>query len=276
MPMVRRFRKRRRVVRRRHRHSLIARAVRASLRAQLRRTETQHAQYTTNTTNLDFVPGDGTSTVAYVMNPWAGVLISSSAVVGTASHAIVLGTKIFLRGVQLKARIKNANNGQTRVDIYMISAKEKTWPNTAGVTGWDKYINTTTATANPARPAGQSNIVLFESSVNGGYTGVSSSSDFDTNNIKIIKRKSVYLNNYGVAANATFKIVNVWFPINKFVKLEDPDEANPNTAPVFFKWRQYYFVIRVFTGAATDISNVSGASVDTGQVWFQPYWKNEQ
>jgi len=269
-----RFRSRKR----RHGTGLIAKAVRASLRAQTKRIETQHAQYLTNTSNLDFKAGDGTSTVVYVCNPFAAYLLSSGAVVPTSSHAVVLGTKLFLRGVQLKMRIYSTAGvtAMSRIDLYMISAKQKTWPAVGGVTAWDKYTSGTTAITVPTRAAGQSNIPLFETSTNGGYTGISSSSDFDTNDIKIIKRKKILLNTYGQSSAGAFKIINAWFPINKFVKLEDPAEGDPTTAPVFFKWRQYYFVIRVFNGLATDVDATQVASVDANNIWIQPYWKNDQ
>lgn len=255
---------------------MIARAVRASLRAQNRRIETQHAQTVVNTTGLDFKPGDGTSTVCYVMNPFAGVLVSSFGAVTSSSHALVMGTKLFLRGVQLRFRLRNAVQGQSMLKIYMISAKQKSWTGTLGVTTWDKYISTTTDITNPTRAAGQSNIPLYETSLNGGFTGASSSSSFDTNDIKVLKVKKYFFNNYGVAANNDFKLIKVWFPINKFVKLEDPSEVQQTAPPVFFKWRQYYFVMQVFSGAATDIDSTQMLGIDANQMWMQPYWKNDQ
>lgn len=252
------------------RRGLVGRAIKGALRAQLRRTETMQTSFNGNAQNLR--PGDGTAYSTYLYNPLPQIFFQPPPAGG---RSLFLGTKIFLRGIRFKALAVNPVAADTLFQIFLFTSARRASYAAATL---QEYTSLTTETAAPAPTPPQQNIIMYNefgrAPPAGLFAPIYATSPFDTNEIKILRLKSLNFYNAGVAGDAAIAKIDFYVPINKFVKIEDPNETVSGTAAEgFFKWKQYYLGMRVYSGS-TQASTTTSLSFTN---WtYTVFWKNDQ
>lgn len=263
----RRFRRRFRKRRGRRGRGLVRRAIRGALRAQLRRIETQ--SWTDYFASSNFSPGDGTSLRTYLYNPFAQNLLTA-----TAGNLVMLGTKLFIRGFRVKGNAVNVVAADCYLQFIHFSSARR---NGFTLSTWNIYNSATTDTASPAVTSPQQQIAMYKQTGTappaGIYSPASAAVGYDTNEIKIHKMKTFHLYNSGVAAADIMHRFDIFFPINKFMLIEDLNQKSIATGTNFFKWRQHYLAVRVFSGT-NEVSSTTTVTIPSMAV--TPYWKNDQ
>lgn len=263
-----RFRRRFRKRFRRRGRGLVKRAIRGALRAQLRRIETQ--SWTDYFASSNFSPGDGlTGLRTYLYNPFAQNLITA-----TAGNLVMLGTKLFIRGFRVKGNAVNVVAADAYIQfIHFTSARR----NGFTLSTWNIYSSATTDTASPAVTSPQQQVAMYKQTGSAPPTGIysplSAATGYDTNEIKILKIKTFHLYNSGVAAGDMMHRFDIFFPINKFMMVEDLNQKSISSGTNFFKWRQHYLAVRVFSGT-NETSSTTAITIPSMGV--TSYWKNDQ
>lgn len=253
----------------RRRGGIVKRAVRGALRAQLRRIETMQTSFLGNNQNLR--PGDGTAYSTYLYNPLPQIFFQPPPAGG---RSVFIGTKIRLVGIRFKALAVNPVAADTLFQIFLFTSARRAAYAAATL---QEYTSTTTETANPAPTPPQQNIIMynqFGAAIGTAFAPTNATAPFDTNEIKVIRMKSLNFYNAGVAGDAAIAKVDFYVPINKFVRVEDPNETiSGDAAHGFFKWRQYYLGMRVYSGSTQASVTTSLNFVNWA---YTVFWKNDQ
>lgn len=251
----RRFRKRRIPFRRR-------KFTRAVKRVILRTAEAKKIDVVANAV-LNTNEGDGTSRVIYVIQPAAALTQ------GVQSDQFV-GDKFFLKGFTFRGQIGLSGEATTydgavvRVSVI----HHFTNNNSINPTAFTTFGSTTTLTTNPTQAAPFQNPQFFEStSTNESIRGNGFVIPFDRKLVKVLHSRTFLvnpgsLNTAGSAGPITIPTpFKFYFPINKWVQIVDPGEADLSAAQLRFKHGSYWIVLQVISNT-NDVSNVQNAEMD--------------
>jgi len=214
-----------------------------------------------NITGLTLTQGDGTTRVIYVSNPPGGMIQGSEA-------DELIGDRIFLKGISLRGQVGTSGENTTfqgaKIRISCVWSKEQ---GSALDGAWTIFGSTTTPVANPTQIPPFVNPRFFESSnANLVFVGNGWTIPFDTRGkVRVLRSYTIQLNP-GVENQADGGIIgdvtpfDLWFPINKWMRIEDPDQLDISS-PFRFKYGTYYLVMQVVSNT-NDVSNTAVGEMD--------------
>jgi len=238
----RRFRRTRRV--KRLRRGTFKRRVKAVM---LRTLEVFKKHYTE--TNFTLAPGNGTTAMNIRMfAPWQAAFAQ-----GTTSGQIH-GSKVHLWKYILRLQMRGLIAGDVHVQVLFIKS-----PLMMDCTAGGTDVNdegetmgaTTTTTTNPTQVAPNGNIPMFDVTASPGqFSGLSSVTKFNNDNITILKKWDFKLLGFGVATTDPFIDTTLTMNFNKPVQIQETQETIDGV-PRFFgptgrgnHADQYYYAIR--------------------------------
>jgi len=257
------FRRRRRFRRRRMRRRVPFRRrrfTRAVRRVILRTAEPKQIWSPENDTGYAIREGDGTSRVINVSNPCA------APIQGTEDDQFI-GNKIFAKGIALRGQVGTSGEVTNRqgclIRITLVYSKEQA-PNLFGP--WTEFTSATTSVAAPLQTPPDLNPHFFESSnatlqfVGNGWT-----LPFDRTRVKVISSKTIVVNpgvenEAGAGILAMPTAFSLYFPINKWLQIEDPDQSE-QSALIRFKYGTYYLVMQAISNT-NDVTDQTIAEMD--------------
>jgi len=245
----RRFKRRparrsRRIVRKRR--TTFKRRVKAVM---LRTLETFKKHYTETTFSL--APGNGTTAMNIrVFAPWQSAFTQ-----GTGSGQIH-GSKVHLWKYMLRMNLRGLIAGDVHVQLIFFKSDFQMDTTNGGTDVNDEGQGmgaTTTTTTVPTQVAPNGNIPMFDVTASPGqFSGLSSITKFNTDNIKILKIWNWKLHGFGVATTDPFVDTTVTMNFNKPVQIQETQETIDGV-PRFFgpsgkrgNYSQYYYAIRTW------------------------------
>jgi len=255
----RRFRRRKRTFRRRRMPFRKRRFTKAVRRVILKTSEPKQIWAPENTTGYAIREGDGTSRIINVTSPL------SAPIQGVEDDQFI-GNKFFAKGIVLRGQVGTSGEVTNRqgciIRITLVFSKEQNPLDGA----WTEFTSATTSSAAPLATSPNVNPRFFESSnatlqfVGNGWT-----LPFDRTRVKVITSKTIVVNP-GVENDAGAGIIamptpfNLYFPINKWMQIEDPDQ-NSLTDPLRFKYGNYYLVMQAVSNT-NDVTDQTIAEMD--------------
>jgi len=220
--------------------------------------------------NLTLQQGDATTRVVYVSNPPGGMIQ------GTEADQFV-GDKFFLKGVSLRGQVGTSGENTTfqggTIRITLCWSKEQ---GSALDGPWTVFDSTTTSVANPTQVPPFVNPRFFEDS-NASFVFVGNGMvlPFDTRGkVRTLGTKYITLNP-GVENQAEGGVVGAptlfdfYWPINKWMSIEDPDQGDISS-PYRFKYGTYYLVMQVIANT----NDVSATPVAEMEYTISCYFKD--
>jgi len=256
----RRFRRRRKTYRKRRTPFRKRRFTKAVRRVILKTSEPKQIWAPENAVGYAIREGDGTSRVINVSAPL------SAPIQGVEDDQFI-GNKFFAKGISLRGQVGTSGEVTTRqgaiIRITLVYSKEQN-PGLDGA--WTEFTSATTSVAVPTATPPNLNPRFFESSnatlqfVGNGWT-----LPFDRTRVKVISSRTILVNP-GVENQADGGVIamptafSLYFPINKWMQIEDPDQTTL-TDPLRFKYGNYYLVMQAISNT-NDVTDQTIAEMD--------------
>lgn len=246
-----RFRRRRRLFRRRrfrriNRKRSFKRFARKVRRVVIKTAERKKIDTTGVAINgLNIREGDGTSRATYIYNP-------ISLVTQGVQDDQFLGNSFWVSGVNFRGQVglsqHEAAIGGATLKVSWVWSREQL-PATG--TGFLELNSGTTAalTATAGTVIAPPDTVprLFESTGSLGFVGNGNVIPFNGTAVKVIKTTYISINPSGVTDSAVTAptLFNLWFPLKKFMQIDDPVEGDLSATTLRFKHGTYYLVMQL-------------------------------
>lgn len=194
----------------------------------------------------DLREGDGTSRVTYIYNP-------ISLVTQGVQDDQFLGNSFWVSGVAFRGQVglsefSNAISG-ANLKVSWVWSREQL-PAT-GSTFLELNSGTTAAlTATGGTVVAPPDTVprLFESTGTLGFVGSGEVIPFNGTAVKVIKSVTIPVNPGGDSTGATVTaptLFNLWFPLKRFMQIDDPVEGDLSNTTLRFKRGTYYLVMQL-------------------------------
>lgn len=253
-----RFRRRRRVRFRKRRVPFRKRKfTRAVKRVILRTAEAKKVDNVSNAV-LTTREGDGTSRTIWAIQP-AAILTQ-----GVQADQFI-GDKFFLKGFTFRGQVALSGENTTYAGaiVRVTVIHHFTNNNSTAANAFQEFTSATTLTSNPTQLAPFQNPQFFESTgTNESIRGNGFVIPFDRKLVKVLHSRTFAVNP-GADNQATEGVVAIptpfkfYFPINRWVQIVDPGEADLSATTLRFKHGSYWIVLQVVanTNDNTDAPN---------------------
>lgn len=197
----------------------------------------------------DLREGDGTSRVTYIYNP-------ISLVTQGVQDDQFLGNSFWVKGVAFRGQVglsehSTASHGAI-MRVSWVWTREQL-PAT-GTQFLELNSGTTaalTATAGTVVAPPDTVPRLFESTGTLGFVGAGYVIPFNRTAVKVLKTVNIPVNPSGTTDDGTDPTVptpfNLWFPLRKWMQIDDPTEGDLSATTLRFKRGTYYLVLQVIS-----------------------------
>lgn len=202
--------------------------------------------------------GDGTSRIINISNPTA------APIQGVEDDQFI-GNKFFLKGFSLRGQVGTSGEVTNRqgalIRVSLVYSRQQN-PSLFGQ--WTEFTSTTTSSANPTATSPDVNPRLFQSDTL-PFVGAGWSIPFDHTRVKVLSSRTIVVNP-GVENEAGAGIISMptpfsfYFPINKWMQIEDADEESL-VGLLRFKYGTYYLVMQAVSNT-NDVTNQTVAEMD--------------
>jgi len=206
--------------------------------------------------------GDGTTRVTNVACPMFGTHQG-------VQDDMFVGNKYWLKGYGIRGQVGTSGEVTTRqgatIRISLVWSREQN-PQIL-FAGFTEFTSATTASTNPTATSPNVNPRFFESAtVSLQYVGNGYQLPFDTTNCKVLSSRIVMVNpgvenEAGAGIIATPSLFNFYFPINRWVQVRDPGEADLSNTALTYKHGAYYLVMQAISNT-NDVTNQTIAEMD--------------